>query len=322
MGWNDHEVDVLDVRELPADASSTAGATLEVDDDWLAEANEDQQFRAMGAWFLARYRDPADETPYSSEDGGYLFIHGGPYDPEEELVERFGDLVSKGVINKLVSELHGRVGTEWAPIDHESFDEYDYDEAYGVDVAESSDPLARLELRLGQIKQILLLQGSSDVMDLARKLAFGYVITALESYLWETVLYWLEHDEKILENVVTQIPHFRDSTLKLGDIFRRYIGLKDEVKGYLQNIVWHNWKSVVPLFSQGLVVIMPSLKQFDKALLKRHDIIHRSGYTKTGDVVTVDASEVDALCAQILKFARDVTEALSKKPKTTAAESN
>jgi hypothetical protein len=161
----------------------------------------------------------------------------------------------------------------------------------------------------------LTLQGDFFARLLARNLVFASVITSLESFSWETVTYWVDHDDTIIVNIVTKIPVFRDQSLKLGDIFGRHENLKDEIKGYLQNLVWHQWDKVAPLFKVGLEVDIPGFKQFEGALIKRHDIVHRSGLSKTGESIHVDEAEFEALCDQIVQFACEVSEKLEGRPK-------
>ena len=131
--------------------------------------------------------------------------------------------------------------------------------------------------------------------------------------MWETVTYWVEYDALALANIVTKIPAFRDQPLKLGQIFEKRETLKNDIKAYLQNLVWHKWDKVAPLFRLGLEIDLPSLKQFDNALTKRHDIVHRSGFTKERELITVDVAEIEALCEQILSFAVDINAKLSSR---------
>lgn len=88
--------------------------TVMYDPDALRGMDREAQIETMRQWFFALYEDPAQETPYSGSDGGYFYIHGGPYDAEEELREEFEEIVGEESIMALVNEL-ADLGHEWAP---------------------------------------------------------------------------------------------------------------------------------------------------------------------------------------------------------------
>lgn len=310
MGWNNHMDDDNEISNLPPEAFSPFEGPFDPQNHWLSTADEDGQRIAMRAWFLDRYCDPAHETPYNGREGGYLFIYGGPYDPAEVLPERFTGIVNEDLIQEVIDEMHDEVGNQWAPV-RRGADEYDDD--YGVDVKEQNEPFRQLCSRLEQSEEVLKLEGSESAKLLAQKLVFVSVITAFESFLWETIVYWVDHDDAIIKNIVTKIEAFRDKEMKLGEIFQKQSSLKDDIKGYLQHIVWHDWRKVRPLFSDGLEITIPSFKKFDAPLLKRHDIVHRSGLTKVGWPIAVNAAEIQALCEQVREFAFVVDQALAER---------
>lgn len=59
-------------------------------------------------WFLLNYEDPAIGVPY---EGGYLYILGGPYDPQDELASRFPNASEELV--KQAADIITREGAEW-----------------------------------------------------------------------------------------------------------------------------------------------------------------------------------------------------------------
>jgi hypothetical protein len=65
-------------------------------------------------WFHRNFEDPAQETPWSSKEGGYLYIWGGPYKADEVLHEEFGALVTEELIEEVAEEVQ-REGIYWAP---------------------------------------------------------------------------------------------------------------------------------------------------------------------------------------------------------------
>jgi len=48
------------------------------------------------------------------EQGGYVFMEGGPWLADEVLHERFDAFVPEGVVETLVRRLQQEVGNEWA----------------------------------------------------------------------------------------------------------------------------------------------------------------------------------------------------------------
>jgi hypothetical protein len=82
----------------------------------LKRAGRERQKEYMRHWFHRNFEDPVHETPYSSQEGGYLFIWGGPYDAREQLYDEFGSLVLEDRIEELADEIEGEDGIQdWAP---------------------------------------------------------------------------------------------------------------------------------------------------------------------------------------------------------------
>jgi hypothetical protein len=309
VGFNDRMDEWFATEVPPAAIASESWETLEIDDKWLAAADEGDQIEAMKAWFLARFCDPANDTPYNGAEGGYQFIHGGPYDPDDELQARFSGIASDEAIAALVEELYAQVGDNWAPINWGREDEYDED--YDIELTAADEPLKKLYQRIVEIHGLMGLTGTEDAQKLAERMAHTAAIAALESFLYETMLYWIEFDEATVKNIVTRIPEFKETEIKLSEIYNKLESLKTDIKGYLQNIVWHNWKKVMPLVRDGLGIKVPSVKQFEQALGKRHDIVHRSGHTKDGQEVLVTKAEITELCQQISDFASSINQAIA-----------
>jgi hypothetical protein len=297
--------------EVPEEVFVLGRAGYEIDDRWFAHASRDQQYSAMHRWFKQNYCDPAEETPYNSEEGGYLYIYGGPYDAVEELESRFGGVVEFVMIEHLAKELTSDGIYEWAPL-HWGYDD-DYDERWELEIPGRETPINRLrditERGLGLLEQV---RQQPDALGLAMPLVLGSMISALEAFLWETMDYWVTKNEQVLQHVVMDHPKLRDRQLKLGDIYKRQAGLLNEVKGYLQHLVWHRWDEVRALFVGGFQLIgMPDLHQFDAAIEKRHHIIHRAGRNEQGERINITYEEISALSTQLVTFAEEVNGLLA-----------
>ena len=296
MGHNDY---LDDGPELPPEAGNVDGPRFEPNDDWLRTAPRNLQIRAMRRWFLDRYEDPQNETPYDSEDGGYVFVWGGPYDPNDVIQERFDHVVPFKVMRALIDELYVDVGDEWAPIDHEGAD---YDDALSMLVVSRTDPHRMLSDRLAQIEAVLTVAGDVQLVQLTTQLAHGAAITALEAYLWDTVAYWAANDESVVRAIVATSKDFQAKTLPLSTIFERMERLKDEVENYLRDMVWHRLDKVKPLMTLGLKIEVPDIGELMEQIVVRHDIVHRGGRNKDGRPVNVSVDDVCQLLATVRAF--------------------
>jgi hypothetical protein len=65
----------------------------------------------MIEWFLERYEDPAERTPYDSREGGYQYAGNGPHNARETLANNFPD-ATEADIDDAARTLE-RTATEW-----------------------------------------------------------------------------------------------------------------------------------------------------------------------------------------------------------------
>lgn len=63
-------------------------------------------------WFRSHFDDPANGLPYDSNEGGYQWIDGGPYDAREEIESAFPE-ASEDELNEAVDRIEGDGVFEW-----------------------------------------------------------------------------------------------------------------------------------------------------------------------------------------------------------------
>lgn len=81
----------------------------------------------MREWFAERFEDPAENCPYESAEGGYIYIWGGPFDARDVLFDAFSGEYPDEVIEELATELE-QESWEWSAKPSDAFDA-DGDEA-------------------------------------------------------------------------------------------------------------------------------------------------------------------------------------------------
>jgi len=112
---NDRETDV-GVHELLENFDYGLGAEPPADDDYAADDDDDRQSRidALVEWFFERYEDPAHRLLHLSAEGGYQWIHGGPYDARDILADNFSDELG-GILEAAIDQIEAE-GTDWSPV--------------------------------------------------------------------------------------------------------------------------------------------------------------------------------------------------------------
>ena len=256
----------------------------------------------MRLWFLTRYCDPAHDTPYGAE-GGYLYIHGGPYTAEDALYGRFGNVVDDPdtYVRRVIDDVEQDGLDEWAPIHFDREDEYD--DRFELEIALESDPIQKLRSRIHQARDVLSLQGSEGARKLAQQLVFASTISIVEAYLYEVAYYWINNHDDVLRNVVTNLPAYKEEKISLSSLFSELEGLKEKVKVDCREWFGHQWGQVAQLYLAALRILMPSFKALKAALQKRHDIVHRNGHDQDGNPVMITLEEINQLMVDVDTFA-------------------
>ena len=302
MSSHDHLDEVRPT--LPPEAGSDTDKGFEPNDDWLATADKELQVDAMREWFLSRYCDPAMETPYS--EGEYIYIHGGPYDADDQLSNRFGGVFDDDVIQQAVDEVQSDGIYDWAPIHSDG----DYDENFELGAVERDDPLKTFRNQLAEVDALAAAALAEPIKGKLRLLLFSSLITALEAYLADTMSYWVGAEKKVFRNLVANCEEFKKEKLALSEILDRVDNLNDDVSAYLKQLIWHRLDKVSPLMAASLGIKTPVYADLMRSIATRHDIVHRGGRTKDGAVVTVSDAELTTLRGLVDNYVADIEAAL------------
>lgn len=273
--------------------------------DILAEAPREFQKAVMRKWFFEHYENPVESTPYDSEEGGYVYIWGGPYDAGEELGAEFSGTVPQDVIDELVSELTDEA-VEWSGIP-----EYEPPDDYLIDASQANEhPRETAENGLERIEALLNIEIPSEHTLQMCRLLYVNAITCLEVYLCDTVLRKVLGDEGHKKRLVEALPEFAEANMRVSDIYKRLQNLDKELRGRLLSMLWHNLERVKRLYERVFEIEWPEASRLSEAIRNRHDIVHRNGKTKEGEEVLLDKDKVEQLLTLIREFIHSIEERL------------
>lgn len=304
---HDYEDDFEDLVELSSDFYVENSCPLDINNARLKTVTEEEQFTALYEWFHARYCDPAHNTPYDGREGGYQWIHGGPYDAHEELEERFGEIVAWEMIDKVASHVCESAGIdEWAPQNWDPPEE----DFYEIPIDEPSDIFINLKNNISNLLEVETLSGESSALQISRNLLFAGLITALEVYLYETVNFWINIDEELFKKLVTNLEGVKDKKTSYAEIFKVMDNLKIDIKKRLQQTVWHKERFVANTYKSVFNMDI-DLSEFEEEILKRHHIVHRISKDFDGNEIQISKSDIQELADKIICFAQKIEDDLT-----------
>ena len=273
----------------------------------------------MSVWFHQRYRDPVECCPYESAEGGYQFIYGGPYDPREELEEEFDGIVRREVIEELAEELSSQAD-EWTGPD--AGPDPDLDEYFLESLRRSRGHREEFEASVKDIETLLDVRIDGDPQQCLMRLLYANVVTALEAYLCDFFIATATKHPEVRRRFVETHPEFKEEKMSLSEVFQVWDEIDAKVEQCLVDLTWHNLRRVIPMFKSSLGVVFPKdLETLFKAILVRHDLVHRNGKKKDGGEHRIGAEDVRTLIASANSLVNEIEKQWEKlKPDEKRAE--
>lgn len=259
-----------------------------------------KQIDRMRSWFFAKFEDPAQHTPYESAEGGYIWIHGGPYDARDELENEFGDEARAGAIEDLVDELSNECW-EWAGVPQP--EDYDYT-APDLKIRKGDSSFETLNKRIHLIETMIPFSDklNAEQAGLQRQMLFSSCITALETYISECFTKEISNDKVKTKRLFEVDDGLKKLSVHYRDLFDPRFNPKRLVLDYLENTSFHNLPKVRSLYKSVLEKDLGDISSLKVAIDKRHDLIHRAGKTKTGKRVKTSDKEIQELAFAIRGF--------------------
>ena len=264
------------------------------------EASEQKEL--MKQWFLQNYEDPAERTPYESAEGGYIWIWGGPYDAREEIKGYFHEYADQSAIDEAVEELE-HYCLEWAPTERPG----DYDDYIIDDISSITEAHKNFTGAIEDIQKLLESEIAPEVQCNFYRLLFVNVITALETFLSDAFISKVMGSREYFKAFVKSNPDFQKQKLSLSDVLEAAEVIESTVKTHLLEVVWHNLDRVSQMYKSTLGIEFPKdLGDVYRAILKRHDIVHRNGKNKDGENIHIEKDDVSKLINDVEKLAQEL----------------
>ncbi len=311
----ERRLDIPKDHDSPDEDDPDEESDEEEDSDDEEEEDEDgseEQKGVMRQWFYQHYTDPVENTPYETAEGGYQYIWGGPYDPLEELSSKFGGQFPEEVIEELADELTD-ISFEWTgnPDEH-ALDEYEFDTLGSSVHRDSFDEAVQI------IELILDTDFAENLLQPLWRQQYTAVFTAMETYLFDFFYSVIQADKELFRKFVEINEDFGKRKFSISELFDQHEKIEQTAREFLASISWHNLPRVEPLYKLvlGIKFDKELFGKLSKAVLVRHDIVHRNGKKKDGETWVLSKPQIIELISWVRVFVEHIEKEWANLKKT------
>ena len=145
------------------------------------------------------------------------------------------------------------------------------------------------------------------------RLLYANIISKLEAFLCDTIVNYVLSCEKHKRRFVQNYDPLATQKFQMSAIYAKYESLDTIIRGALTSIVYHNIVLVRKLYKKVADIELPNTKLVEEAITIRHDIVHRNGKDKEGNLHTVTRIDVEMLSNHVLDFIYEVDSLMSAK---------
>lgn len=149
-----------------------------------------------------------------------------------------------------------------------------------------------------------------EVQATLNNMLFAQVVTAVEAYLSSSFISTVIHDDALTRRLVETDPELARRQFSLKEIFTRWEDLKFLVARYLKDLIFHDLKKIKPMYLSVLDIDFGDVSWLFRAVLIRHNCVHRNGFDKDGNQQEIKDEAIIELVKQCTRLVSEIEEQL------------
>jgi len=142
----------------------------------------------------------------------------------------------------------------------------------------------------------------------------AHVVTAVEAYLSSTFIEMALSSELFMKKLVETDPEFAKRKFTIQEIFTKRESLKDDLRQYLKNLIFHDIAKVKEMYLSVLDINFGEISWLYNAVLLRHDCVHRAGYDKDGTEVPLTTMSITELMDRCATLVHEIESSVMSLP--------
>lgn len=186
------------------------------------------------------------------------------------------------------------VEEEYSEADEDYYDRLLYQETH----TETEQAIDAIEEIPGEVKSNLY------------RLLYANLISKMEVFLCDTIVQQVLSSDATKKKFLQTYTPLADQQFPMKAIYAKYDALDTIIRNALTSIVYHDLKLVRKLYVNTLDVTIPENKDIEEAIQIRHDIVHRNGKDKDGNLREIKKENVLKLAQTVADFISEIEEQL------------
>lgn len=154
---------------------------------------------------------------------------------------------------------------------------------------------------------------NNDVKQFLYRLLYANVITSMETFLGDTLKREVLQDEVSLRKFVETYKPFKDISMNLSDLYAKKESMPGFVKTTLRELLYHDLRKIKPIYRDALGIDLGDVSELYKAVLVRHDLVHRNGKNHEGVEHTITEDMVRELQTKVKTLMESVNNQLAER---------
>ena len=146
----------------------------------------------------------------------------------------------------------------------------------------------------------------NDARKLLYRTLYANVISSLEAYLSDRLIQKVMSSKDVKRKFVEQFSDYGEQKISISDIFKQIDNLDSRIKKDLRDIIYHNLPRVRNMYKKVLNIDFGDVAELMRCIDIRHDIVHRNGKDKDGNLRDISKDDVITLAQKVSSFIQNI----------------
>ncbi|HEY5535051.1 MAG TPA: hypothetical protein VIL99_08985 [Ignavibacteria bacterium] len=183
-----------------------------------------------------------------------------------------------------------------------------YDDQYEA-ISANTAFLQTFNQDLDNILELLKIKITDDnLLKLFHRQLYSSVIGIMETYLSDAFINSVFNSKDNLKQFFKTFKGFEKQNIAISAIYEYEAKAESIAKKAMLDVIYHHLPKVSEMYKDTFGIIFPKFGEIYKAVLIRHDLVHRNGKDKDGNEVIVDNNMIVKLIENERAFVKEIDD--------------